>query len=193
MSTPARRAIAIRWMMALVEQPIAIATAIALWNAARVRIVDGGRSSQTISTMRRPQWVAMRVWSRPPRGSTDAPGSAMPSASAIAVIVLAVPIVMQVPWLRAMPATIAIHSARVDLAGAALVPVLAGVGAGAERLAVPVAAQHRPGRQEDAGRPVLVAPISSAGVVLSQPPISTTPSTGWQRSISSTSIASMLR
>jgi hypothetical protein len=29
MSWPARRAMAIRWMMALVEQPIAIATAIA--------------------------------------------------------------------------------------------------------------------------------------------------------------------
>ena len=34
---------------------------------------------------------------------------------------------------------------------------------------------------------------AGAGVVLSQPPISTTPSTGWPRSSSSASIASMLR
>src|ERR1700676_5448460 len=40
---------------------------------------------------------------------------------------------------------------------------------------------------------MLVAPSSSAGVVLSQPPISTTPSTGWPRNNSSASIASMLR
>jgi hypothetical protein len=40
---------------------------------------------------------------------------------------------------------------------------------------------------------MLVAPSSSAGVVLSQPPISTTPSTGWPRSNSSASIASRLR
>src|SRR6202158_3346125 len=43
------------------------------------------------------------------------------------------------------------------------------------------------------GRFMLVAPSSSPGVVLSQPPISTTPSTGWPRNSSSASIASMLR
>ena len=40
----------------------------------------------------------------------------------------------------------------VDLAGAPLVPELPGVGAGAEDLAAIVAAQHRPGRQIDAGQ-----------------------------------------
>ena len=44
-----------------------------------------------------------------------------------------------------------------------------------------------------AGMPMLVAPSSKPGVVLSQPPISTAPSTGWERSSSSVSIASMLR
>jgi hypothetical protein len=44
-----------------------------------------------------------------------------------------------------------------------------------------------------AGTPALVAPISKAGVLLSQPPSSTTPSTGWERITSSASIASMLR
>src|SRR6202790_5054149 len=40
---------------------------------------------------------------------------------------------------------------------------------------------------------MLVAPNSSAGVVLSQPPISTTPSRGWPRNNSSASIANRLR
>ena len=44
-----------------------------------------------------------------------------------------------------------------------------------------------------AGMPMLMAPSSRAGVVLSQPPISTAPSTGWERSSSSVSMASMLR
>ena len=44
-----------------------------------------------------------------------------------------------------------------------------------------------------AGMFMLVAPMSSAGVVLSQPPISTAPSTGYERSNSSVSIASRLR
>src|ERR1044071_9456107 len=43
------------------------------------------------------------------------------------------------------------------------------------------------------GRPMLSAPISRPGVVLSQPPISTAPSTGWLRISSSVSIASRLR
>ena len=37
------------------------------------------------------------------------------------------------------------------------------------------------------------APMISPGVVLSQPPMSTTASTGWERISSSVSIASMLR
>jgi hypothetical protein len=44
-----------------------------------------------------------------------------------------------------------------------------------------------------AGRLALIAPISSAGVVLSHPPIRTAPSTGKDRSVSSTSIASRFR
>ena len=40
-SWPARRASAIRWMMALVEQPTAMATVMALRNASRVRIFFG--------------------------------------------------------------------------------------------------------------------------------------------------------
>ena len=44
-----------------------------------------------------------------------------------------------------------------------------------------------------AGRSTEAAAISSAGMVLSQPPSSTTPSIGLARSISSVAIAAMLR
>ena len=48
------RAIAMMWIGALVEPPIAELTTIAFRNASRVRIFDGRRSSHTISTMRLP-------------------------------------------------------------------------------------------------------------------------------------------
>ena len=95
--TPARRAIAIRWMIALVEQPIAIATVTAFSTAARVTMRSGVRSSHTISTMRRPQAALIRWWPASGAGIDEAPGSVRPIASAMAVIVLAVPIVMQCP------------------------------------------------------------------------------------------------
>src|SRR3954454_9790392 len=96
-SWPARRAWAIRWMMALVEQPIAIATTMAFSNALRVWITFGVRSSHTISTMRRPHSEAMRMWLASAAGIDEAPGRVMPIDSAIAVMVEAGPIVMQVP------------------------------------------------------------------------------------------------
>ena len=43
------------------------------------------------------------------------------------------------------------------------------------------------------GSPAEAAPISCAGTVLSQPPISTTASIGWARTISSVSMAIRLR
>ena len=50
-----------------------------------------------------------------------------------------------------------------------------------------------PAGRKIAGTPALVAPRMRPGVVLSQPPMRIAPSTGWQRSNSSTSMASMLR
>ena len=94
---PARRAIAIRWMMALVEQPVAIATVTAFSTAFGVMMRSGVRSSQTISTMRRPQAALMRWWLASAAGIELAPGRHRPIASAIAVMVLAVPMVMQWP------------------------------------------------------------------------------------------------
>ena len=59
-STPARPAIAIRWMNALVEPPSASTVATASSNASRVRILSGVRSSQAMATMRRPLAAAIR-------------------------------------------------------------------------------------------------------------------------------------
>ena len=84
-------------MIALVEQPIAIATVMAFSNALRLWIFCGVRSSQTISTMRRPLSELMRIWPASAAGIDEAPGSVMPIDSAIAVMVEAVPMVMQVP------------------------------------------------------------------------------------------------
>src|SRR5439155_1750598 len=52
------RAIALMWIGALVEPPIAEQATIAFSNAARVRISEGLRSSRTISTARRPGLTA---------------------------------------------------------------------------------------------------------------------------------------
>ena len=83
--------------MALVEQPTAIAAVMALRKASLLRIFFGVRSSHTMSTMRRPVSAAMRMWLASAAGIDDAPGSDMPSVSAIAIMVAAVPMVMQVP------------------------------------------------------------------------------------------------
>ena len=40
----------------------------------------------------------------------EAPGSVMPMASAMPIMVAAVPMVMHVPWLRAMPPSTPSHS-----------------------------------------------------------------------------------
>ena len=122
----------------------------------------GVRSSHTISTMRRPHSAPCGYGWRRRAGIEDAPGSVMPIDSAMAVMVLAVPMVMQVPWLRAMPASTSTHSASLIVAGAALVPELPGVRAGAQHLALPVAAQHRAGRQVD-GRQAGAGARPSAG------------------------------
>ena len=52
----------------------------------------------------------MRKWLASTAGIDDAPGSVMPSASAIAIMVAAVPITMQVPKEREMPPSISSHS-----------------------------------------------------------------------------------
>ena len=103
---PARPAIATRWIIALVEPPSAICATSAFSKEARDRMSRGLRSSQIISTMRRPHWIAMRLCAESGAGIDEAPGSVMPSVSVSDIMVAAVPIDMQVPKERAMPASI---------------------------------------------------------------------------------------
>ena len=100
---------------ALVEPPNAICTAMALANAPRVKMRDGLRSSHTMLTTRSPQSVAMRLWLASIAGMLVEPGKAMPSASTIAVMVDAVPMVLQVPGLRVMRASSACKSGWLNL------------------------------------------------------------------------------
>ena len=58
-----------------------------------------------MSTIRRPAAEHIRTWLASAAGIEEAPGNDMPIASAIAVMVLAVPMVMQWPSLRATPAS----------------------------------------------------------------------------------------
>src|SRR4051812_16088830 len=98
-------------MIALVEPPRARLAVIAFSKDSFVSISLGLRSSQIISTTRRPHSVAMRAWFASTAGIDDAPESVKPKLSAMAVMVEAVPIVMQWPGERAMPFSISDHSA----------------------------------------------------------------------------------
>ncbi len=73
-------------------------------------IREGRRSSQTISTARLPQAQARRVWPASMAGTLVAPGKVRPMASMMEVIVLAVPMVLQVPGARVIFASSEIHS-----------------------------------------------------------------------------------
>ncbi len=88
---------AIRWMTALVEQPMAIAVTPALRTEAGVTSASGVRFSHTMSTTRRPQAAAMRTWLASMAGIEEAPGRVRPKPSAMDIMVEAVPMVMQVP------------------------------------------------------------------------------------------------
>ena len=112
---PARRAIATRCTTALVEPPSASTATMALSMLPRVTMSVGFRSSQTMSTMRRPVSLAIRAWRESAAGIDAAPGSVNPSASVADVIVDAVPIVMQWPGERAMLFSICCHVSSVML------------------------------------------------------------------------------
>jgi hypothetical protein len=135
----------------------------------------------------------MRRWRESAAGIDEAPGSVSPSVSAIAVMVDAVPMVMQWPGERAMPDSISSQSA------GPILPALSSAQYFHVSLPLPRVSLRQcprsigPAGTKIAGRPALTAPMISAGVVLSQPPMRTAPSSGWQRISSSASIASKLR
>src|SRR6185503_19987718 len=97
-------------MIAFVDPPIAMSAVMAFLNDPALRMSVGFRSCQTISTMRRPQAVAMREWLESTAGIEEAPGKVIPKTSANDVMVEAVPIVMQCPGDRAIPSSISAHS-----------------------------------------------------------------------------------
>jgi hypothetical protein len=117
----------------------------------------------------------------------------MPSASAMLFMVEAVPMTMQWPGERDMPASASRKSSRL------IVPALTSSANRQTSVPEPMSCPRYlpfsigPPEQTIAGTSHDAAPIKSAGVVLSQPVISTTPSTGLPRIASSTSMAARLR
>ena len=99
-------------------------------------------------------------------------------ASAAEVIVDAVPMVMQWPGERAMPSSISAHCWSLTLPArfsAQYFHTSEPLPSGSSRQ---LPRSIGPAGMKIAGRFMLIAPISKAGVVLSQPPMSTAPSTG---------------
>ena len=92
--------------MALVEPLMAMSVLMALSNEAGERMSLGFKSSHTISTIRRPAMLAMRGCAVTTAGIEEAAGMVMPRTSAMALMVEAVPIVMQVPAEGAMASSI---------------------------------------------------------------------------------------
>jgi hypothetical protein len=172
---------------------MAASATIALANDRSVKKVLGRRSAATISTINRPVPCAASSSRLSGAGVPAIPGTLVPSASATSAIVDAVPIVLQCPRLRII--------ADSDWANSASDRVPARTSSDSRHTSVPqpsglprnVPVSIGPPGTTTAGRSTDAAAISSAGMVLSQPPSSTTPSTGLARSISSAAIAARLR
>ena len=191
--TPTRPAMASRCSTAFVEPPIAPSATIALWNEPRDRIRLGVRDSSTIATIRLPARCASSSSRLSGAGRPALPGRVSPSASVTQATVDAVPIVLQCPRLRIIADSALWKSC------AARVP--ARTSSESRHTSVPqpsamprqVPVSIGPPATTSAGRSTEQAAISNDGMVLSQPPSSTTPSIGLARSISSMAIAAMLR
>ena len=177
--TPARPATATRCTIALVLPPMAMSARIALSNAAAVSSSDGrGPRARAISTARRPLISASTSRRESGAGMAALFGSVMPSVSAIAAIVDAVPITMQWPVERDRhDSTSAISSSEM---------LSARRSAQIFRASVPEPISWSRHTPRSIGPPVTMiagtsaeaAPMSMAGVVLSQPESSTTASIG---------------
>jgi hypothetical protein len=158
-----------------------------------VRIFDSTRFSFTISTMRRPAMRASTLRRASTAGHAALPGMPTPSDSTIDAIVEAVPIVMQWPCERCMhdsaswnSSTVILPARRSSDIDQTLVP---------EPMSCPRYLPDSIGPPETkmVGMSTLAAPINMEGVVLSQPPSSTTPSSGLARMVSSASMLARLR
>ena len=146
-----------------------------------------------MATMRRPVSWAITRRRLSTAGIAAQPGRLMPNASAIEFIVDAVPMTMQWPAERDMEASASMKSASV------ISPALTSSANRQTSVPEPMSWPRNlpfsigPPESTIAGTSHEAAPIKSAGVVLSQPVISTTPSTGLPRIASSTSIEARLR
>ena len=135
----------------------------------------------------------MTAWRESAAGMDAAPGSVSPRASAALVIVEAVPIVMQWPGDRAMPCSISCQSCSVMFPARNSAQYFQTSEPEPSVAPPQLPRSIGPAGMNSAGRFIEVAPMMSAGVVLSHPPISTAPSAGYERSSSSVSIARKLR
>src|ERR1700687_1279273 len=97
MRTPRRAAIAVKWMSALVDPPIACNTVRALVNALGDITAPGAGPDCASATALAPEASARRRRSACTAGMVAAPGRLIPIASVMHAIVLAVPMTMQVP------------------------------------------------------------------------------------------------
>ena len=154
----------------------------------------GRRSAATISTASRPASCEPSSSRLSGAGVPAIPGSSCPSASATMAIVEAVPIVLQCPRLRIIDDSDFMNSSSDSVPART-----SSLTAATRRCRSPSGTPRKvpvsigPPGTTSAGRSTDAAAISSDGIVLSQPPSSTTPSTGLARSISSVAIAAMLR
>src|SRR6185437_4045764 len=112
----------------------------------------------------------MRGWLESGAGIDEAPGSDSPSASAIAIMVAAVPITMQVPNERAMPPSISVHSSSVMLPARFSVQYFHTSEPEPRISPRQLPRSMGPAGTYIIGTPALVAPMIRPGVVLSQPP-----------------------
>ena len=164
--------------MALVDPPRASTAVTALSIARASTMSRTRRSSQTISTMRLPDWVAICACRESGAGIEAAPDSVRPIASAALVIVEAVPIVMQWPGERAMPSSTPRQSSSVMLPARSSAQYFHVSLPLPRKLPLKSPRSIGPAGMKIEGRFIDSAPMTSAGVVLSQPPISTHPSAG---------------
>ena len=179
--------------MALVEPPSDISSRKAFSTEAVVMTWSGVIGWRARRTAALPVSSAATRRCESTAGIAAVPGSDMPRASVMQAMVLAVPITAQVPAVVARRVSTCLISTA-STSPARNLPQKHRQSVQAPRrspLWRPVIIG--PVTSWMAGRPAEAAPISCAGTVLSQPPISTTASMGWARIISSVSIAIRLR
>ena len=157
-------------------------------------MILSGVSCEPISlTAAAPVASAARKRSACTAGMAAVPGRIMPSASTKQAMVEAVPITAQVPAVVASLPSIS------EISRSSILPARYCAQKRRQSVQAPSRSPRwrpviiGPATSITAGRPADTAPINCAGTVLSQPPINTTASMGWARTISSVSIAIKLR